>query len=234
MTHTATKPLALIVGVGNATGKAVCTELASHYRLAMVARSTNVIGSLATTLEQAGAYPCDVTNRDAWVSTLKTIVAEMGLPDYILVNTEGGGWGEYMQIDVADFSNSFDVNVVSLLLLIQALFPDGVAEASTRSNCRIVISSSPAAYLSIPLFLGIAPSRAAQRVLAETLDEAMDNVDFSILSIDGAINEPSMRKAYPHKDDDFFIKPAAIATYIRTLFEDAPFERIARITTSGN
>ena len=62
MTHATTKPLALIVGVGNATGKAVCTELASNYRLAMVARSSQVIDLLSTTLEQARAYPCDVTN----------------------------------------------------------------------------------------------------------------------------------------------------------------------------
>ena len=234
MTKSAIKPLALIVGVGDATGKAVCTELASHYRLAMVARSTKVIDPLAASLTQAKAYPCDVTNRDAWVSTLKEIRAEMGLPDYILVNTEGGGWGDYTQIAIADFSNSFEVNVVSLLLLIQTLFPDTKTKTQLSHNCRIVISSSPAAYLSIPLFLGNAPSRAAQRVLAETLDTAINDVDFCILSIDGAIDEPNMRKAYPQKDNDFFIKPTAIAKHIRELFEDQTFDRNAKISTSSN
>ena len=234
MTQNETQPLALIVGVGGATGKAVCAALASGYRLAMVARSTQVIDSLAATFERARAYPCDVTDREAWISTLTSITAEMGLPDYILVNTEGGGWGDYTEINISDFSSSFEVNVVSLLMMIQTLFPEPTAQGTSGHKCRIVISSSPAAYLSIPLFLGIAPSRAGQRVLAETLDTAMEHVDFSILSIDGAIDEPNMRKVYAQKDDAFFIKPSAIATQVKQLFEDDVFNRSASITALGS
>lgn len=230
MTTNTTKPIALIVGVGAATGTSVCTLLAANYRLAMVARSRTIIESLAKNLSEARAYQCDVTDREAWVSTLSTIQAELGQPHYILINTEGGGWGDYTQISVNDFSNSFAVNVVSLLTLMQTLFPN----KKNHHPCRIVVSSSPAAYVSHPLFLGIAPSRAAQRVLAETLDAAIDQVDFSILSIDGAIDEPNMRSAYPEEPDDFFIKPGAIASKIRTLFEQKDTAKTARITAPAN
>jgi NADP-dependent 3-hydroxy acid dehydrogenase YdfG len=230
MTLDTAKPLALIVGVGGATGSAVCTELAANYRLAMVARSSIVIKSLAENFSQAIAYTCDVTNRETWISTLNTIKSEMGLPDYILINTEGGGWGDYTQIAVTDFSNSFEVNVVSLLTLVQTLFPNSASQAP----CRIVINSSPAAYVSHPLFLGIAPSRAAQRVLAETLDAAMIHVDFSILSIDGAIDETNMRNVYSKKPDEFFIKPATIANQVRILFEQAVLDRSVTIRALGN
>jgi NADP-dependent 3-hydroxy acid dehydrogenase YdfG len=147
-----------------------------------------------------------------------------------LINTEGGGWGDYTKIDATDFSNSFEVNVVSLLTLIQTLFPD----SARQPPCRIVINSSPAAYVSHPLFLGIAPSRAAQRVLAETLDAAMNHVDFSVLSIDGAIDEPNMRNAYSNKPDEFFITPAAIANQVRLLFEQEVLNRSVTIRASGN
>ena len=195
----------------------------------MVARSTKVIDSLSTNLEHALAYPCDVTDREAWISTLTKITVEMGLPEYILINTEGGGWGDYSEIAISDFSNSFEVNVVSLLILIQILFPVDNNQTQSGHKCRIIISSSPAAYLSAPIFLGIAPSRAGQRVLAETLDTVMDHVDFSILSIEGAIDEPNMRKVYAQKGDDFFIKPAAIAANVKTLFNSDVFPRATSI-----
>ncbi len=224
------KPLALIIGVGSATGSSVCAELAADYRLAMVARTAPVIESLAQQLDQAVSYPCDVTNRASWVATLTAIIDDMGQPEYVLINTEGGGWGDYTQIAAADFSNSFDVNVVSLLTLVQTLFPDGGGQAP----CRIVINSSPAAYVSHPMFLGIAPSRAAQRVLAETLDTAMNQVDFSILSIDGAIDEPNMRAAYPREPDEFFIPPAKIAKQVKLLFEQEVLDRAVATRAAGN
>lgn len=230
MKEASIKPLALIVGVGDATGRAVCTALTSDYRLAMVARSTKVIDSLSTNLEDAIAYPCDVTDREAWISVLNKITVEMGLPEYILINTEGGGWGNYSEIAISDFSNSFEVNVVSLLILIQTLFPVDSHQAQSEHKCRIIISSSPAAYLSAPMFLGIAPSRAGQRVLAETLDTTMDHVDFSILSIEGAIDESNMRKVYAQKGDEFFIRPAAIAAHVQTLFKGDVLKRATSIT----
>jgi len=230
MTVQTSKPLALIVGVGSATGSAVCAALAADYRLAMVARSAPVIESLAREFGGAVAYPCDVTDRESWISTLARIIDDMGQPDYVLINTEGGGWGDYTQIDATDFSNSFDVNVVSLFTLVQTLFPD----SANQPPCRIVINSSPAAYVSHPRFLGIAPSRAAQRVLAETLDAAMPQVDFSILSIDGAIDEPNMRSIYSQKPDEFFIAPADIASKVKLLFEQEVLDRSVAIRAEGN
>lgn len=230
MTTDFSKPLALIVGVGAATGKAVCSELADNYRLAMVARSSTLIESLAEKQANSTAYTCDVTSQTAWTLCLNTIKSELGKPDFILINTEGGGWGDYTQIDISDFSNSFDVNVVSLLTMVQTLF----ANSASQERCRIVINSSPAAYVSHPLFLGIAPSRAAQRVLVETLDAVMEQVDFSVLSIDGAIDEPNMRNAYPQEPDAFFIKPTAIALQVRLLFEQEALDRSSTIRATGN
>lgn len=105
MTAKPTRPLALIIGVGSATGSAVCAELAADYRLAMVARTTPAIETLASRYDQANAYPCDVTNSDSWISTLTRIVDEMGQPNYVLINTEGGGWGDYTQLSTAELSS---------------------------------------------------------------------------------------------------------------------------------
>ncbi|MFT5101382.1 MAG: hypothetical protein ACI9HY_003518 [Planctomycetaceae bacterium] len=69
MTQNKTKPLALVVGVGDATGRR-CAELGSHYRLDMVARSAKVIDSLAASFEQTSDYPCDVAMNSVGFSIL--------------------------------------------------------------------------------------------------------------------------------------------------------------------
>jgi len=48
--------------------------------------------SLVENVDQAVAYTCDVTHREQRISTLNSIKLEKGPPDYILINTEGGGW----------------------------------------------------------------------------------------------------------------------------------------------
>jgi NAD(P)-dependent dehydrogenase (short-subunit alcohol dehydrogenase family) len=225
------KPLALIVGVGAATGRAVCERLGESHRVCMVARSRNVIDELAARLPQAWAFQCDVTDTARWQETLARIVAKLGVPDRIHFNTEGGGWGDYTEIDLPSFASSFAVNVQSLLVMVQTLFPD---RSTIRSPCRIVISSSPAAYESNPRYLGLAPSRAAQRVLAETLHAMLSDhgVEFCILSIAGAIDEPKMRRAFPNAPDTFFIAPSAIAERVWRMFTE-PLSTKQTITNGG-
>lgn len=62
----------------------------------------------------------------------------------------------------------------------------------------------------------------------------MQPVDFSILSIDGAIDEPNMRRAYPLEPDEFFIAPANIARKVKFLFKQEDIVRSATIRATGN
>lgn len=214
---TGPQPLVLIVGVGAATGQAVCRQLAPQNRLVMVARSTAVIDQLAAQLPDAHAYACDVGDSVRWQALLCQLVEQHGVPDYVLINTEGGGWGAYQDIDLARFADSFPVNVVALLNLVQVLFPQ---TDNMDKRAHVVINTSPAAYGSEPRFLGLGPARAAQRVLAETLHAVMaPQVQFTMLSIAGAIDEPNMRRAFPDAPDSFFIAPATIAGRIEALFQ---------------
>lgn len=132
------KPVALIVGVGAATGQSVCRKLAEDYRLAMIARSESLIGALARELPDAHAYVCDVSDRAAWEKTLIQVRDEVGLPVRILVNTESGSWGSYAELPLENFSASFDVNVVSLLQLVQTLYPleDHIPAGDADHECK--------------------------------------------------------------------------------------------------
>ncbi|MEM7097213.1 MAG: SDR family NAD(P)-dependent oxidoreductase [Pseudomonadota bacterium] len=206
-------PLALVVGVGAATGASFCRSIGQDMRLAMVARSSSVITELAALLPAASAYHCDVTDEILWRNTLTSIVSEHGAPKVVLINTEGGAWGDYGQMPVDRFRHSFDVNVVSLLVMVQALFPD---PQNIAPDTRVLISSSPAAFESTERFLGLAPSRAGQRVLAETLDTVLRpaGLSFGLVNINGPIDEPAMREIYGEQPAGFYINPDHIAAHM--------------------
>ncbi|HUL68457.1 MAG TPA: SDR family NAD(P)-dependent oxidoreductase, partial [Burkholderiaceae bacterium] len=89
------REVALVVGVGRATGQAVCRQWADRYKLILVARSKEFITALADELPDAHVLPCDVADRDAWGATLRRIRDAFGPPARILVNTEAAIWGEY-------------------------------------------------------------------------------------------------------------------------------------------
>lgn len=222
------RQVALLVGVGQATGQAVCRQWAERYELILVARSTTLISRLASELPHAHAVVCDVADRTAWRTTLETIRRDYGTIKRILVNTESAAWGNYNELSLDQLSNSFDVNVISLLQLVQCLFPTPEA---IEPDTRIMISSSPAAYRPPPRFLGLAPSRVAQRVMAELLHANLQEagLKFCVFSINGAIDEPNMRAVYANKPTEFFIQPADIATQMTAAFDADDFPAQAEI-----
>ena len=223
------KEIALIVGVGQATGQALAKLWADRYQLLLVARSEDFISELAAQLPDARALVCDVADRAAWSSTLRHIRDDIGLPRRILVNTESAAWGEYHELSLSGLDASFDVNVISLMQLVQTLFP---SQADIPADTRIMISSSPAAYNPPPRFLGLAPSRVAQRVLAELLDANLSDhgLRFSVFSIDGAIDEPKMRAMLPDKPTSYFIQPDDIAIKMDAVFDSETFKLATGIT----
>jgi NAD(P)-dependent dehydrogenase (short-subunit alcohol dehydrogenase family) len=216
------KQIVLIIGVGQATGQSVCRLLAGHFTLVMVARSGDFIRSLAQELPDAHAYIGDVGDRATWADTLRRIVKEIGLPGRVLINTESATWGDYNELPLDRFSASFDVNAVGLLQTIQVLFPD---RDKILPGTRVMISSSSAAYNPPANFLGLAPSRVAQRVIAELLNEKLSEhgLEFTVFSIDGAIDEPNMRAMLPDKPVSYFIQPDDIAVEMSRVLEDEAF-----------
>ena len=223
-----TREVALVVGVGRATGQAVCRQWADRYKLILIARSKEFITALANELPDAHALPCDVADRDAWGTTLRRIRDEFGLPARILINTEAAAWGEYNTLSLDQLDRSFDINAISLLQLVQVLFPK---REEIAAGTRIMISSSPAAYHPPAQFLGLAPSRVAQRVMAELLHQnlARHGLAFSVFSINGAIDEPKMRAIYTDKPTSFFIQPDDIAKAMVRLFDSDEFKLAAEL-----
>ncbi len=209
MTSDEARPVCVIVGVGPGTGAALVRRFASEYRVAMIARSVERLEALAAEVEGAVAYPCDVGDGEAFVETLRRIGEELGAPSVAVHNPVVGARGRYDELDPAILAESLATNAMSLLHLAQELVPRMVEAGEGMLLC----TGSTGAYEGSVPMTGYAPSRAAQRVLAESIAKTVagDGVHVAYLVIDGVIDTPSMRRVYADEADDFFMTPEVVA-----------------------
>ena len=80
----------------------------------------------------------------------------------------------------------------------------------------IIATGNTSALRGKPGFAGFAPTKAAQRILAEAMarDLGPKGVHVAYVVVDAVIDLEWTRKRWPERPDDFFIKPRAIAEEI--------------------
>lgn len=203
------KPLALVTGVGPGTGAATVRRLAvGGYRVAMIARDAPRIDELAEAIPDTVAKPCDVTD----VAALARAIEEVGQPKLIVHNAVGGAFGTFDKIEPETLARNFEINTMALFHLARLTAPSMV-EAGEGA---IIVTGNTSAQRGRAAFAGFAPTKAAQRILAESLarDLGPKGVHVAYLIIDAAIDVPWQRELQPDKPDDFFISPKSIADEI--------------------
>jgi short-subunit dehydrogenase len=80
-------------------------------------------------------------------------------------NAVGGAWGSFQDIDPKVLNANFQVNTMALLHLARRLAP-AMVEAGKGA---IVATGNTSALRGRPNFAGFAPTKAAQRILAEAM-----------------------------------------------------------------
>jgi NAD(P)-dependent dehydrogenase (short-subunit alcohol dehydrogenase family) len=77
----------------------------------------------------------------------------------------------------------------------------------------LIVTGNTSALRGRARFAGFAPTKAAQRILAESMarDLGPQGVHVAYLVIDAVIDVPWARELHADKADDFFIQPHAIA-----------------------
>ncbi|HTO71194.1 MAG TPA: SDR family NAD(P)-dependent oxidoreductase [Myxococcota bacterium] len=202
--------VALVTGVGPGTGAALVRRFAADgYRVAMLARDAARLDKLAAEIPGAQAFPVDVADLDALRAVLARVRAELGAPAVVLHNAVAGGFGAFDTVKPEDLEHRFRVNVTSLLVLAQELAPAMVA----AGGGAIAVTGNTSAWRGKAGFAGFAPTKAAQRILAESLARALGpkGVHVAYVVIDAVIDVPWTRQAFAGKPDDFFIRPEGIA-----------------------
>jgi len=209
MTKATQQPLALITGVGPGVGSSLVRRFAQGgYRVAMIARDTARLAELEAEVPGAFAMPCDVTD----VTTLKQVVEQVGAPQVVVHNAVGGSFAPFLETDPETLRRNFEINTMALLNLAQMVAP-AMIEAGEGA---IVVTGNTSALRGSPKFAGFAPTKAAQRILAESLarDLGPKGVHVAYLVIDAVIDVPWAREMYSKAPDDFFIQPKSIAAEV--------------------
>jgi NADP-dependent 3-hydroxy acid dehydrogenase YdfG len=175
----------------------------------MLARNAERLSRLEREVEGAAGYAVDVTDTDRLLATLDAVCAAHGDPEVVVHNAVGGTFGAFDAIDPAALRANFEVNVMALLHLARRLTPAMVA----AGRGVLIATGNTSALRGRPNFIGMAPTKAAQRILAESLarDLGPKGVHVGYVVIDAVIDLEWTRKRWPDAPDDAFIQPAHIA-----------------------
>lgn len=200
----------LVTGVGPGTGSALARRFAKGgYRVAMFARNEGRLTALERELVGARGYRCDVSDPAQVESALDAIERDLGAPAILIHNAVGGAFGSFLEIEPRVLNANFQVNTMGLLYLARRVAPSMV----TSGRGAILVTGNTSALRGRARFAGFAPTKAAQRILAEAMARELGpkGVHVAYLVIDAVIDVPWARERYKDKPDDYFIKPAAIA-----------------------
>ena len=203
-------PVALITGVGPGTGAAMARRFAQGgYRVAMLARNADRLAALAAELPGSQAFVCDVGDAGDLGGVLESVSAEMGPPEVAIHNAVGGTIGTFLEIKPSSLERNFRINTLALLQLSRHVAPAMIA----AGKGTIIATGNTSALRGKPNFAGFAPTKAAARILMESIarDLGPKGVHAAYLLIDAVIDLEWTRKMRPDAKDEAFIAPSAIA-----------------------
>jgi len=206
--------ICLITGVGDGTGAAVARRFAADgYRVAMLARNKDRLAELETELDGSKSFAFDLADLDRLVEVCRLVRQEMGLPDVVVHNAVRATFKPFLEVDAEELERNFRVNTTSLLYMAREFAPAMIE----RGSGVIIVTGNTAALRGIPNYGLFAPTKAAQRILAQALARELGpkGIHVAYVVIDAAIHTTwSWRPQHDDEPDDYFSYPAEIAEEI--------------------
>lgn len=213
----------LVTGVGGATGIAICRRFARDgYRVAMLARNRERLHRFQEEIAGSKAYVCDIGDLDALTRTVDAVHADLGSPSVVVHNAVSATFGTFLEAAPAELERNFRVNTTALLYLARAYAPPMIA----AGEGAIIVTGNTSSLRGVPNYALFAPTKAAQRILAEALARELGprRVHVGYVTIDGWIDAPWLNEGgrtappwHPPPSDwsrpraEWFADPGAIA-----------------------
>ena len=208
-----TSKVCVVAGVGPGIGKACCELYASKgYTVIMMARNAGYLDQLASEISNSVAMTIDFTNEDEVNTRFAEVLTQYGAIDVLVYNAARGAFGNFLEVDPKELEANFAINTMGLLYTARAAAPSMIE----RGQGSIMVTGNTAATRGGANFAMFAPSKAAARLLAQSMAKYLHpkHVHVSFLVIDAAVDGPFARKLAIDETDDFFIQPSAIAEAI--------------------
>ena len=180
----------LLVGAGRGLGMAVARRFANGgYRVTLVARSTDGLGDLASSLGDTGSQietiAADASDPEALRARMAELYAEHGAPGVIIYNAVMGAPDKLLESSVEHLQMAYAVDVISAIVLTQVAAPAMRAAGSGT----IMVTGGGFADHPIPALATISLGKAALRSAATMLgaDLEADGIRVATLTIAGQI-----------------------------------------------
>ncbi len=210
------KPICLITGLGEGTGGHTAIKFASAgYRIAMIARTKERLARYERNLIGSKGYVCDVANIELLQETCKRIKKEMGPPQILIHNAVKGNFEKLLDGKPEWLEQNFRINTTSFMYLVHAFIPDMLKS----KKGVIIVTGNTAAKRGIANTPYFAPTKAAQRILAQSLarDFGPKGIHVAYITVDASINTPWTRnriKKQLNQPDIIFTQPEDVADEI--------------------
>lgn len=203
----------IVVGVGEGLGAGLARRFAAGYKVALVARSANVIEKVAKEINSAGGIALPVQS-DATIETQiaaahERITRELGAIEILIYNGGRRPMGRLLETTPQVFEDTWRLHTFGAFLWARQVVP---AMLSCGSG-SILITGATAGVRPWPNSAGFAPAKFAVRGLAQVMarDLHPQGIHVAYVNVDGGIDMPLLRKFRPGVKDQDLLKPSAIA-----------------------
>ena len=186
-----TKPVCAVVGIGPQNGASFARRFASEgYAVALLSRKTEYSSKLATEIDSAKVYACDVTDPAAIETAFASVRAEMGEIEVLVYNAGSGVWGNIEELSAHDFEQSWRINTMGAFLVSKQVIPSMKA----KKTGSIIFIGATASLRGRPFTTAFAPAKAAQRSLAQAMAKHLwpSGIHVSLIIIDGGVKSPEL------------------------------------------
>jgi NADP-dependent 3-hydroxy acid dehydrogenase YdfG len=206
-------PVAIVVGIGEGLGAALAHRFAAGYRVALLARSADVINAVAADIRAGGgiALPLqsDATLPDEVSSAYETIKAKLGVADVLVYNGGRRPFGTLVNTTPEVFEEAWRVHAFGAFLWARAVVPDMLA----RERGTVLFTGATAGIKPFPTSAAFGPAKFALRGLAQVMSRDLhpQRIHVAYVNVDGGIDMPLLRQAMPGVKDEDLLKPSAIA-----------------------
>src|ERR1700736_4435817 len=118
------KPVCAVVGVGPGNGAAFARRFASEgYAVALLAHTTELTEQLASTLQDARAYACDVTDAGSLGRAFDAIRRDIGDVEGLVYNAGSGVGGGVEEAPAPELETAWRVNLLGGFLASKQAIP---------------------------------------------------------------------------------------------------------------
>ena len=206
----------MITGLGEGTGGWTARRFTkAGYRVAMLARTEKRLKKFEKELPGSKGYVCDVSDLKHLEVICKQIKNEMSAPEVLIHNAVRGNFEYLLKGKPEWLEKNFRINTTSLMYMSHFLIPDMVK----NKKGVIIITGNTAAHRGLAMTPYFAPTKAAQRILAQSLarDFGPQGIHVAYITIDASINTPWTRTRIEqqfNKPDEIFTQPMDIAEEI--------------------